>query len=268
MKTLTIFCSLICACSLSQCALAHDIWVETNVGLIRVGDSVAVDLKLGNHGNHHRDFKLAGKVSTEGSKLEIIAPGGGWYDLKDRLADCGYMSKEGYWSANFTTAEPGVHCAVATSDRVVKHAKMVRSIQSSKTYFLATQSLDKPTAKPAYAAKPLGLPMELVLESDPVLECGPDKPIRVRLLLDGKPAADKVVSFIPRGANLKDGFDKDFESRTDAEGRARFVPKEGNLYLIVAHHDAADRKSDAYESTHYSATLTIRIPQLCPCCGN
>ena len=41
---------------------AHDTWVQTNTPLIRVGDAVHIDLMLGNHGNDHRDFKLASKV--------------------------------------------------------------------------------------------------------------------------------------------------------------------------------------------------------------
>lgn len=44
---------------------AHDTWVETNTSVVRTGDVVHVDLKLGNHGNEHRDFKLASKISLD-----------------------------------------------------------------------------------------------------------------------------------------------------------------------------------------------------------
>jgi len=45
-----------------------------------------------------------------------------------------------------------------------------------------------------------------------------------------------------------------------------FTPKQGNLYLIVAHHTANDEKSDQYEYTSYATTLTLHVPQKCACC--
>jgi uncharacterized GH25 family protein len=44
-------------------APAHDTWVQTNTNLVRTGDAVHIDLMLGNHGNDHRDFKLASKFA-------------------------------------------------------------------------------------------------------------------------------------------------------------------------------------------------------------
>src|SRR5262245_3603848 len=81
---------------------AHDTWVQINTNVVRVGDNVHVDLMLGNHGNDHRDFKLAGKVDPAGCTLEVLAPDGKRYDLKDRLIDVGYVPKEGYWTTKFT----------------------------------------------------------------------------------------------------------------------------------------------------------------------
>ena len=45
---------------LATAAGAHDTWVQTNANVVRAGDAVHVQLMLGNHGNDHRDFKLAG----------------------------------------------------------------------------------------------------------------------------------------------------------------------------------------------------------------
>ena len=63
--------------------LAHDTWVQTNTPLIRVGDAVFIDLMLGNHGNEHRDFKLASKVDPAAGKTVVIAPSGKRYDLAE-----------------------------------------------------------------------------------------------------------------------------------------------------------------------------------------
>ena len=74
------------------------------------------------------------------------------------------------------------------------------------------------------------------------------------------------MSFIPRGATLADGFDKRFERTTDENGRASFTPTEGNYCLVVAHKEE-DEKGKDYTRTKYSATLTVFVPQICPCCG-
>jgi hypothetical protein len=66
---------------------------------------------------------------------------------------------------------------------------------------------------------------------------------------------------------LAEGFDSRYERRTDAAGSASFEPKEANYYLIVAHHLDPDGKGVGYKSTNYSATLTVIVPALCPCCG-
>src|SRR3954464_15332323 len=89
-------------------AAAHDTWVQTNTQLVRVGDAVHIDLMLGNHGNDHRDFKLASKVDPAGGKSVVIAPGGKQYDILDRFIDLGYAPKEGFHSAKFAVAEPGL----------------------------------------------------------------------------------------------------------------------------------------------------------------
>lgn len=249
-------------------SLAHDIWLETNTTLVRVGDRIDIDYKLGNHGNEHRDFKLASKTAPDGLALEVISPAGKRYDLRPALADLGYTPKEGYWSAPFIAAEPGHYLALSTSDKIVNHGKPLRSIRSAKVWWLADKSLDKPSAKWDANRKPLNLPFELVLLSDPVLFAGPGKAIEVQLLRSGKPVADQVVSFIPRGVELAAEFDATYERRTDKQGKASFSPKEGNTYLIVSHLIADEEKAANYEGTKYTATMTIRVPQICPCCGD
>jgi hypothetical protein len=49
--------------------------------------------------------------------------------------------------------------------------------------------------------------------------------------------------------------------------RASFTPKEGNYYLVVAHREEPKEAGKDYQSTKYSATLTVLVPQVCPCCG-
>jgi uncharacterized GH25 family protein len=102
--------------------------------------------------------------------------------------------------------------------------------------------------------------------TNPVTPMGPGEELRVQLLYQGKPMPGATVSFIPRGAQLAEEFDPQYERKTDEQGRASFTPKEGNYYLIVAHHEEPQQSGEGYEATKYSATLTVLVPQLCPCC--
>jgi len=249
-------------------AAGHDTWVQTNTNLIRTGDAVHVDLMLGNHGNDHRDFKLASKIDLEGATLTVAGPDGKAHDLKPMLADLGYAPKEGFHSAKFAAAKTGIYTVAHTLDRVVNHGKPVRAVRSAKAYFLVSPSLDNVRKDWDGFDKPLGHALELVPEANPVAPMGPGTAIKVRVLFHGKPLADARVSFIPRGESLTEGFDKTYERTTDAAGRASFVPKTGNYYLVVVHHkEAASGKVD-YESIAYSATLTVFVPEICPCCGD
>ncbi len=94
---------------------------------------------------------------------------------------------------------------------------------------------------------------------------GPGEPIRVRLLLEGQPLADARVSFIPQSETLRDGFDERYERKTNAAGEAEFTPKTGDRYLVAAHH-TTDAAGNGYEQTSYAATLTVFVPEMCPCC--
>ncbi len=256
------------AVALALHAPAHDTWVQTNTHVVRTGDAVHIDLLLGNHGNDHRDFKIAGKLPVESvQSLVVVAPDGKRYDLKLDLTDLGYAPKEGFLTAKFVPAKAGLYVAAQSSDSVVNHGKPVRSVRSAKAYFVASASLDKVTPKLPGFDTALGHKLELVPEANPVAPMGPGTPIKVKLLFNGKPLAGTKVSFVPRGATLKEGTDAEYERTTDKDGRASFTPKTGNYYLVVCHHET-DEKGDKYEATKYAATLTVLVPEKCLCCDD
>ncbi len=247
-------------------ARAHDTWLQANAGVVRVGDNVNIDLMLGNHGNDHRDFKLAGKADLAASKVEIIDPDGKRYDLKEQMIDAGYTPKEGFWTTSFAPGKPGLYTIAQTSDHVVSYAPK-RTVMSAKTFFLASKSLDKVSQNNPGFDRPLGHPFEIVPLTSPVTPMGPGAKINVQLLFKGKPLSQTRVSFIPRGETLSEGFDPRYERMTDGQGRASFTPTLANYYLIVAHREEAGEKGQGYDSTKYSATMTVLVPKICPCCG-
>ncbi len=250
-------------------APAHDTWVQTNTHIVRVGDAVHLDLMLGNHGNDHRDFKIAGKLAAESvGRFEVVAPDGKKYDLRPDLIDLGYAPKEGFHTARFAPAVPGLYVAAQNSDTVVNHGKQVRAVRSAKAYFLASPSLDKVRDDWGGFDKALGHPLELVPVKNPVAPLGPGTPIRVKLLHHGKALPGVKVSFVPRGVALKDGLDPEYERVTPDDGVVSFTPKAGNYYLVVAHHTTpAPAGESAYSEVKYAATLTVFVPDRCPCCA-
>lgn len=264
MKQIVRLAGLVCVGLLASSARAHDTWVQVSANLVRPDDVVHVDLLLGNHGNAHRDFKLAGKLaSLEGVGVEVVGPDGRKTDLIPEMVDVGYAPKDGFWSGRFVPAAVGLHC-VGHFRQGIRHGAM--GFKGGKTFFLVAESLDNPPAPPGPLPGPLGHPLEFVMKSHPVLGGGPGKPIAVQLLFKGQPLAGQVVSFIPRGATLAEGFDPEHERTTDAEGRCSFTPREGNLVLVVAHVVKPEERGEGFEKTAYAATLVVNVPQRCPCC--
>ncbi len=260
---LTFLSALILSLITAVTARAHHTWVQTNTNVVRPGDNVHIDLMLGNHGNEHRDFKLAGKITLDGCKLDVLAPGGKKYDLKDRLTDVGYVPKEGFWTSRFAGTEPGLYMVAHSRESI--HGTS-RGIKSGKAFFIVSQSLDKVPRDLKGFDKPLGHALEIVPSANPVAPMGPGQPIKVQILYHGKPLKDARVSFIPRGGELSEQFDDTYERKTSADGLASFTPKEGNYVLVVVHHEEPEEKGPDYDGTKYSATLTVFVPEVCPCC--
>lgn len=264
MKNVVRLGGLVGAVLLAPCAAAHDTWIQVSANLVRPGDVVHVDLLLGNHGNDHRDFKIAGKVATlDDVQVEVVGPDGRKTDLVPEMIDIGSAPKEGFWSGRFVPAAEGLYSASHVRQGI-RHGAM--GFKGGKAFFLVSESLDTPARPQGPLPGPLGHPLEFVLESHPVLGCGPGQSIAVQLLFKGKPLADQRVSFIPRGATLAEGFDPEFERTTDAQGRCSFMPREGNLVLVVAHMVKPEEKGEGFEKTAYAATLVVNVPQRCPCC--
>jgi uncharacterized GH25 family protein len=242
---------------ITAAASAHDTWVEVNTSEVREGNIVYVDLKLGNHGNEHRDFKMHSLITLDKVKLAVKMPCGCTADIKPGLTATASEPKQGYWATRYTPTKPGLHVVAHELDTL--HGK-TRAVKSAKAYFVVGPDAAATKGPLAKCTAPLGHPLELVPLTNPVTESGPNIPLRVQVVFEEKPLANARVSFIPRGQQLAEGFDDRFERRTDAKGIAEFTPSEANLYLIVVHHQEPQRSGEGYDSTAYSATLTVAVP--------
>ncbi|MCU0714155.1 MAG: DUF4198 domain-containing protein [Pirellula sp.] len=236
---------------------AHDTWVQTPSLVTRQGEFVYVDLMLGNHGNDHRDFKLASKITLAPCELELIAPDGTKTDLKSQILDMGSAEKEGFWTTRYVAEQKGLYQVLHKLD--ILHGK-TRAVKSSKTYFFATDNYQSISTVGAEKIVPLNEGLEFVIDT-PIETLGAGQEIRLRLLWNGKPLPSTRVSFIPRGAVLAEGFDPQYERNSDANGFVSYTPAQGNFVLAVAHHVAADEKGEGYDKTHYGATVVLPVPQ-------
>lgn len=244
-----------------QSSSAHDTWVEVNTPLQRAGEVVHVSLKLGNHENRGRDFKLAGLITIDWTSLDVIDPAGEVEDLTQQLKPTSSKDKEGYWLTTVDLPQAGMYTVVQSLDRVMSHGTSVRGIRTAKTHVFAANSLDHPDCQGRSVMQPVGLPFELILETCPLKSVQVGAPLQVRLLKQGEPLADTVISFIPFGEELSAEFDPRYERRTDVEGRVEFEPEQAGLHLIVAKQQANDERTDDYEFTSYATTLTLHVPQ-------
>ena len=252
-----LFAITVCIGCLCNSVGAHDTWVQTNSLLARPDDVVHVDLMLGNHGNNHRDFKLASKITIDKCTLIVKTPSGTLIDLKPRVVDCGSAAKEGFWSAKFDSQESGIYEVLHTLDTL--HGT-TRAIKTAKTYVLARDSHAELIKNVDLAAVPINKNLEIVLDT-PIDQLAASTPIRCTLLKHGKPHPGVRVSFIPRGAKLADDMDANYERMSDANGHFEYTPIEGNLILIVAHDVAEDESGEGFDKTHYGATLVLSVPK-------
>ncbi|SMP73271.1 Uncharacterized conserved protein, contains GH25 family domain [Neorhodopirellula lusitana] len=259
----TLLSTLILFAALST-ANAHDLWLQTNTPVIRTGEVVHVDLRLGNHGNHHRDFKLAGRINLDWVSAELRGPDGSRSDIKNVMVPTASAEKEGYWTSAIEVTKPGTYCVIQQLDRVMNHGKAVRGVRTAKAYFEVADALDVASLAQHHHQQPAGLPFELVLHTCPFTDTVVGQPIKVQVLHNGEPISDVVVSFIPEGTEPAGEFDPQYDFRSDKNGMVTFTPQAANRYLIVAHHTAEDEKTDQYEFTSYASTLTLHVPNKRP----
>lgn len=257
MKPLFTFFGILAAFALPL--HAHDLWVQTNTNTIPTNDVIHIDLMLGNHGNNHRDFKLAGKADLATLTVHLTTPDQKKIDLKPAMKDMGHTPNEGFWSAKYFPEQTGLYTVSLLSDAIMSYAP-IRSIRSARTFFGVVNTLQKPPNSDLNFDKPMGAPLELVPATNPVMTAERGGRIKAQLLFNQKPLINARIAFIPRGETLKEGFDKNHESRTDENGFVSFEIHEPNYYLMVAQHMEEERKGPGYNSTHYSATLTVYVP--------
>ena len=102
----------------------------------------------------------------------------------------------------------------------------------------------------------LGMPLELVAESNPYLQ-RPDRPLRLRLLFRGKPLTGALIK-----ARSLDEAAQPAAGRTDGRGRVTMTLDGSGMWLVSAVHmePATDAPDADWESYWASLTFERRQP--------
>lgn len=244
--------------ALTGAASAHDIWIEPSTDLVRMGDWLRLSLMLGNHGNEHRDFRLASKVGADSKSLAIFDPQGVRHNVTSSLVDAGMAPDEGYWTAKYAPTMPGLYMAASTFDHLMTYAP-VRDIKCAKAFFVASEQLDRVPVEDHGYDRVLGAPLELVLHTEPGVAMSAGRAVKVEVIYQGKPLKNTVVSFVPRGSKPSGDFDPLYQKRTGADGTVSMILREANTYLISTHITDEKAKGKGYNAINYSATICLLV---------
>ncbi len=247
---------LILSLALTGQALTHDIWIETDKAVYQSNQSVNLSLMLGNHGNHHRDYKLASYVKPGQATFDVYPNQTASVDyIKNlRLTSVG---NDKFWQFNANFQRAGQYAAASTFDQVMTYAP-VRDIKSAKAYFWIEPSSS--TVKTLDYKIPLGHKFELIPQSDPSRQLRAGRSFSVKVLFNGNPKPGIVVSFIPKGIELVDNFDPFYQRVTDENGEASYPIGNTGPHLVAAHLKDPRAKGIGYQGINYSATLFLNVP--------
>jgi len=208
---------------------AHDFWIEPSAYRAKVGQTVTLSLRVGEHFRGDpvpRSKQLmaafvgrdaVGEWAIAGDELRD--PAGRLQLRKDGLTIVGYRSKPYPLTLDAVKFE-----AFLKEEGLERISKLRASRGESNEpdreqfYRFAKSMIATGTAVTGFD-RPLGFRFEIVPETNPMAAT----PLRVRLLLEGKPHADALLVAIHR-----DDRTLHVTARTDRQGRATLtLPKRG-----------------------------------------
>jgi uncharacterized GH25 family protein len=141
----------------------------------------------------------------------------------------------------------GLERNLALHQMRAQHGKIIR-----ETYFRCAKSLIAAGRLGAGSAdRVLGLPLELVAESNPYLT---GSPLKLRLLYQGKPLSEALVML----SNKAKPADK-LKGRTDRDGRVQFTLARRGVWLATAVHMVPAPRLAAEDWNSLWASLTFEV---------
>ena len=219
-------------------AAAHEFWLEPSTYTPRPGAKVAVSIRIGQRfkGDSHpflrEDFKTF--TLTHGATVTPVKGTDG-----DDPAVVTKFDRDGlYIMAHYSTPETLTFKNLDDFDVYLKFEGLGDVLDRHRRRGLPETGVVEVYSRCAKLLAGVGgargedrftgMPLELVAERNPY-ELAPGEPLPVRLLRDGKPAADVQIGAIPKAEP-----DQRVTVRTDANGRARIELTRPGPWLLNA----------------------------------
>ena len=253
-----IFLSMMALPFLSLSPLsAHDIWIEAHSAVVRTGEPVRLECKMGNCEDGQPNFKTSGLIPL--NELETIAylPTDKQLDLRPFLIETASRKGEGNWRASLDIDSAGIVWLLQRTEQTMVHDRKIRGKLLAKTPVIVSESLDH-----VYASSPpvaFSQPFEIVLNSNllPCLDSG--DPIEVRIIRNNAPVSGATVTFTPLPLGRVETPLKVEPKLSDVAGIASYLPQNPGLILIACHYLDEQEKGKDYDATYYSATMCLEV---------
>lgn len=247
-----------CYSTSRQIGYAHDIWIETSSTAVRKGEPVVVELKLGNCLEGKPDAKINGQLPKPEGSVFAIAPSDERLDLTKFLLSSTAAPGSGCWRTPLTVQDIGCTWLLQSlDDKVIHDGKRVLGRMVAKTPLVVIEdTLAMPTDIKAIT---FSQPIELILESSPLVSVDSGSPVVVRLLKNDQPLVNVRLAFT-RPLSISRTGDVRYEHvETDLDGRASWIPDLAGPLLISFNQMDESEYGDDYEATYYSTTMYLNV---------
>jgi uncharacterized GH25 family protein len=232
-------------CCPASPAAAHDFWVQPSEYWINPEARTSMTLQVG-HGPFRQRSPIPARRIT---RFQAIGPNGAAVDLREQLR-LGSAAEEG----EFQLGNPGEYILVLqTDDQAQTHLPSIRfndylkaegltpaleqrarlhrmDADGSERYSRCAKSMVQvgpPRAGQSEISQPVGLPLEIVPETNPYAVPQPAE-LPVRILYGGRPLAGALVKL----TNLNDDATPFETHLTDRDGRANFTMPNSGAWLV------------------------------------
>lgn len=262
--------------------MSHDFWIAPGTFQPQIGTAVAVELMVGDHfqgealsrdPSHIERFLWAAPegdpqtvepLSGRLGRLEYRRQGGA--RLPAGSDPAGFVVAQqpglhvlGYQSRPSFTSMPAAHFRTHLLSESQSEALKIHDGQAGKPQIresfirCAKALLQAGEANRAAEDQPLGMPLELVTESNPYSLQG--RELALQLLYRGKPLAGIRVT-----ARFRDDPFVEASEVSDAQGRVQLLLKRPGVWMVKALHTIPAEEEQEADWISYWASTTFELP--------
>lgn len=258
-------------------AEAHNFWIEPSAFNPKPGQSIQAALRVGhaeevsNYARNPRHLLAFFLQAPDGTRQPLLGepgadPAGFLKEVPAGLSWIAYHSN--FSSSDLEPAKFESYLREEGLERIIARRAVLGESQKSgrERYARCAKALVRTDGATGAFGAVLGLPVELVLEADPLIKpetrAGQAPQLAVRLLAAGQPQIEALIVLERIDGPLEQRAS--FPARSNADGLAAFPwPGEGRWLLSAVHMERAEGAEDHEWRSHF-ASLTFELPRAAP----